>query len=122
MCDFCENEKNLFLTRKSFRDYGKDSSEMKIKENGIVEVIIENGEKINKQIVRIIRRIKINYCPMCGRKLSEETEKPNTDEIIAKLKENLTEGEQKKLDESVKAFSEGVNGLWEVVRKGITDV
>lgn len=38
---------------------------------------------------------------------------------LAKLKENLTEDEQKKLDESIKSFSDGVNGLWEVLRKGI---
>lgn len=119
MCDFCEKEKNLFLTRKSFRDYGKDSSEIKIKENGIVEVIVENDWKINEQNTRTIRRIKIKFCPICGRKLSEEAEKPNTDEMIAKLKENLTEDEQKKLDEIIKSFSDGVNGLWEVVRKGI---
>lgn len=48
-----------------------------------------------------------------------ETEKPSAEEILATLKEKLTEDEYLKLKASAEMFSDGINGLWEVMRKGI---
>lgn len=123
MCDFCENipvvekwecfEDELYCENKG------------LAREKIVLVRYENKirfygfNKYHYEDDALYKNADARFCPLCGRKLSEETEKQNTDEIIAKLKENLTEDEQKKLNESVKAFSDGVNGLWEFARKGI---
>lgn len=104
MCDFCENREEINTGTGNWYI---------LKVGELYGMYYRHGQCRNSCGVEIF------HCPLCGRKLSEETEKPNTDEIIAKLKENLTEDEQKKLDESIKSFADGVNGLWKVVRKGI---
>jgi len=70
ICEYCQNKKNLFLTRECF-DAEKDSSEMIIKypKNGIVEIASQDSFSLYDRPTRTIRRIVINYCPMCGRKL-----------------------------------------------------
>ena len=72
VCEFCENKKNLFLTRECF-DAEKDSSEMIIKypESGNVIVASEDSYSIYKRPTRTVRRITINYCPICGKKLNK---------------------------------------------------
>ena len=74
MCEFCEDGKNLFLTRKCFNVDKADSSEMIIKspKSGIVEIKSQDSFSLYDKPTRTIRRIKINFCPMCGRKLTEE--------------------------------------------------
>lgn len=110
MCDFCQNIEEYGIKEPYLDIDGELLYNSKENKHYIVLHDVWNDYFYEKEV---------EFCPMCGRKLSNETEKPNTDEIIAKLKENLTEDEQKKLDESIKSFADGVNGLWEVVRKGI---
>lgn len=70
MCEYCENEKNLFLTRKSFGII-KDTSEMIIHSKyKTVEIASEDSHSIYDKPTRTIRRIEINYCPICGKKLA----------------------------------------------------
>lgn len=70
MCEYCENGKNLFLTHENF-GAKKDTSEMIIKypETGNVIVASEDTHSIYDKPTRTIRRIVINYCPVCGKKL-----------------------------------------------------
>lgn len=72
MCKYCENGKNLFLTRDSFNIDKNDSSEMIIKKpkSGIVEIASQDSFGLHGELIRTIRRIVINYCPICGRKLN----------------------------------------------------
>lgn len=71
MCEYCENGKNLFLSRDNFNVDKNDKSEMIIKnpKSGIVEIASQDSFSLYDKPTRTIRRIKINYCPMCGRKL-----------------------------------------------------
>lgn len=74
MCGYCENGKNLFLTRNSFNIDKSDKSEMIIKnpKSRIVEIASQDSFSLYDKPTRTIRRIAINYCPMCGRKLEGE--------------------------------------------------
>lgn len=63
--------------------------------------------------------LEVNYCPLCGRKLSDGKENPSTEELLAKLKEKMTEDDYKTLQNGMKSFADGVNTLWSVLRKGI---
>jgi len=76
MCEYCENRKNLFLTREIFRTSCSDDSSTMIitrPKDGIVEIASQDTASINGKCIRTIRRIKINFCPMCGEKLVEQT-------------------------------------------------
>lgn len=74
MCEYCENGKNLFLTRDGFGIDKSDKSEMIIKnpKSGIVEVASQDSFSLYDKPTRTIRRIVINYCPICGRKLNTD--------------------------------------------------
>ena len=74
MCEYCENGKNLFLTRESFRVLNNDTSTMVITniKKGIVEIASQDSFSIYDKPTRTIRRIEINFCPICGRNLVEE--------------------------------------------------
>lgn len=74
MCEYCENGKNLFLTRESFRVLNNDTSTMVITnlKKGIVEIASQDSFSIYDKPTRTIRRIEINFCPICGRYLVEE--------------------------------------------------
>lgn len=71
MCEYCEDGKNLFLTRDNFNADKNDRSEMVIKspKSGIVEIASQDSFSLYDKPTRTIRRIVINYCPICGRKL-----------------------------------------------------
>lgn len=89
MCEYCENRKNLFLTRDSFNIDKTDSSEMIIKnlKSGIVEIASQDSFSMYDKTTRTIRRIVINYCPICGRKLK------NAEENMKRLTERIGEGQ-----------------------------
>ena len=74
MCEYCENGKNLFLTRESFNVDKSDKSEMIIKntKSGIVEIVSQDSFSLYDKPTRTIRRIAINFCPICGKKLKTD--------------------------------------------------
>lgn len=85
MCEYCENKKNLFLTRETFRkSCSNDSSTMIITkpEHGIVEIASQDNVSIYDKPTRTIRKIKINFCPMCERKLFELTLKQTVENSV----------------------------------------
>ena len=73
MCEYCENRKNIFLTREVFRNTSNDCSTMIITKPkyGIVEIASQDSYSIYDKPTRTIRRIQINYCPMCGKSLKQ---------------------------------------------------
>ena len=68
MCEYCENGINLFLTRDKFNS-DKDTSEMIIEnpKSGIVEIASQDSFSLYDKPTRTIRRIVINFCPICGK-------------------------------------------------------
>ncbi len=113
MCDFCEN------IPKTDEELGKMIM------NGAEDIIFYDkkrgfclyGDTGDSGCQYALDNIK--FCPICGRKLSEETEKPSTEEILAYLEEKMTEEDYKTMQNGIKLFSDGVNALWKAVRKGI---
>lgn len=77
MCEYCENGKNLFLTHECF-GAEKDTSEMIIKypQSGNVIIASEDSYSIYDKPTRTIRRIVINYCPICGKPLKTDETRP----------------------------------------------
>ena len=70
MCDYCNNEKSIISIEDTYEDgyTGIDRYE-----NGDVYI---NGNELNLscdvEVTYVSKSSKINYCPMCGRKLTEE--------------------------------------------------
>lgn len=78
MCDFCENGKPLIDTREN----EKRDTFLYVKKFLGKWYIDYTGIGSRKNMAEIF------FCPMCGRKLSEETEKTNLrDKIIEKIKQ-----------------------------------
>lgn len=104
MCDFCEN-----IIQKKGRNF----------ELYEVAIVYDTEEKEYSIADDMGEYLGINYCPVCGRKLSDGKENPSTEELLAKLKEKMTEDDYKTLQNGMKSFTDGVNTLWSVLRKGI---
>lgn len=72
MCDYCESGKNLFLQRYTFPNYKYDKTQIIINpKKRIIEIKSQDTFSPYEKPVRTVRMIKINFCPMCGRELSE---------------------------------------------------
>ena len=74
MCEYCEKEKELPIKIKDIVNVKEDLVLMlTIKKNEIL--ILANlgftNKKGKSEWVSTSSRIKINYCPMCGRKLDD---------------------------------------------------
>lgn len=63
MCEYCENGKNIELSNDSAKSYW-----FIIPRNGQAGLYCKMGESEHGNAYGI----KINHCPMCGRKLTEE--------------------------------------------------
>lgn len=113
MCDFCENIKEY----NGFDDHDLKDGIVRYNEQKTEYFLLFSVDSIEW----VSENLKINFCPMCGRKLSEETEKPSIDEIAEILKEELTADEYLKLKENAKMFSDAVDGLWKILNKGFHD-
>lgn len=63
MCEYCENGKNLFLTRDNFNSDKNDRSEMIIKNPkiGIIEIASQDSFSLYNKPTRTIRRIIIKF-------------------------------------------------------------
>lgn len=73
MCKYCEDGENLFFTAQGFDKKNDKSTAIITKpRSGILEIASQDSFSLYDKPTRTIRRIKINLCPMCGRKLSEE--------------------------------------------------
>lgn len=57
----------------------------------------------------------VKFCPVCGRKLSEETEKPRTKEVIERIKEKMTEDDYMELKDNEKSFDDCFDGLLSIL-------
>lgn len=62
-CDYCDGDRDGFVTRLPKRDVGFNAYVLK---NGVLEPHLE----ITGAYKRV--RFNINYCPMCGKKLKGE--------------------------------------------------
>ena len=83
MCKYCESGTNIIEPRD-----GALGILIGIQNEKDLRVLTEN----NKQII-----IRINYCPMCGRKLKSETEDDISDDLSTVFKEFM------KLDAATRA-------------------
>lgn len=86
MCDYCNNEKSIISIEDTYEDgyTGIDRYE-----NGDVYI---NGNELNLscdvEVTYVSKSSKINYCPMCGRKLTEEI---NNARKIIKFKGDISD-------------------------------
>lgn len=92
MCEFCESSR----TPKG-HVFGKDIKINKCaNETDLTDCQVVFGTPDTPALIIFAHGeakgyVDIAYCPICGRKLSEEAEKPNVDELLEKIKENLAE-------------------------------
>ena len=76
MCEYCEKEKELSLNFESA--VSKKEDEMVLSERIVdnkIFILANLGFLDNKGKTKYrstLSKIKINYCPMCGRKLGDE--------------------------------------------------
>ena len=75
MCDYCNNEKSIISIEDTYEEdtYEDGYTGIDRYENGDAYI---NGNELNLycdvEVTYVSKSSKINYCPMCGRKLSND--------------------------------------------------
>lgn len=110
MCEFCENEKNLSITNGIIK-----IEKNRYSPSGYLLIADNSGEEYGRA------NCPIWFCPMCGRKLTDDEESKSTEELLEEFKDRFTSEELEEIKELSEVLGRDFGKLWNKIAKGYKD-